>query len=195
MATKKKQRPAAAKKTAAKAAKPAKQVAAKAAPKSTAKAAPKSTAKAAPKSTAKAAPKSAAKARGKAAAAKTPKTSTAKPAKTRRLPGVVHWEVSAKDPMKQQKFYGELFSWHIDVNEEMKYAMVAAGTEDSIGGGIGAGEQSHITFYVEVPNVTYALEQAEELGGKTVMPRTDLGALVLGQFRDPEGNIVGLIES
>jgi predicted enzyme related to lactoylglutathione lyase len=39
-----------------------------------------------------------------------------------------------------------------------------------------------------------ALDKAAALGGHAVMPRTDMGMVVMGQFRDPEGNVIGLVE-
>jgi predicted enzyme related to lactoylglutathione lyase len=58
------------------------------------------------------------------------------------------------------------------------------------------GYEGHITFYVEVPDVGAALEQAESLGGTRVMrPETILPDITLGQFKDPEGNVVGRVQS
>lgn len=57
------------------------------------------------------------------------------------------------------------------------------------------GYGGHVTFYVEVPSVEEALSKAESLGGARVMgPETIMGRMVLGQFTDPEGNVIGLIE-
>jgi predicted enzyme related to lactoylglutathione lyase len=110
-------------------------------------------------------------------------------------PGVVHWEVQARDAAAQQRFYGELFDWAIDASNPMGYGMVKAAGGSSIGGGIGATmDAPRATFYVWVPSIDAALEKAVALGGHSVMPRTDLGMVVMGQFRDPEGNVIGLVE-
>ena len=37
---------------------------------------------------------------------------------------VVHWEIQAQDPDKVQKFYTDLFGWHVDSNNPMNYGMV-----------------------------------------------------------------------
>ena len=50
------------------------------------------------------------------------------------------------------------------------------------------------TFYVQVPSIVDTLDKAATMGGQTVMPRTDIGMIVMAQFRDPEGNIIGLVE-
>ena len=83
------------------------------------------------------------------------------------------------------------------------YGLIALGAGFGIGlaalgGGIGQGPdgyEGHVTFYVEVPSVEEALSKAESLGGSRVMgPETIMGRMVLGQFKDPEGNVTGLIE-
>jgi hypothetical protein len=54
----------------------------------------------------------------------------------------------------------------------------------------------HVTFYVEVPDVEASLAQAESLGGTRVMgPDQVMEGLVIGLFSDPEGHVVGLIQS
>ena len=50
------------------------------------------------------------------------------------------------------------------------------------------------TFYVQVPSIVDTLDKAATMGAQTVMPSTDIGMIVMAQFRDPEGNIIGLIE-
>jgi predicted enzyme related to lactoylglutathione lyase len=116
---------------------------------------------------------------------------------------VVHFEVVGKDGDKLQGYYSELFGWKLDADNPMNYALVEAeesSTGKSIPGGIAQGPEGyggHITFYVEVPDVEAALQQAESLGGTSVMgPEAIMeGRLTLGQFRDPEGNLVGLTQA
>src|SRR3954467_698625 len=116
---------------------------------------------------------------------------------------VVHFEVVGKDAQKLNSYYSELFGWEIDANNEMNYGMVAregnTGRDGvGIGGGVGAGPEGyggHVTFYVAVPDVEEALQKAESLGGKRVMgPEEIMGMVVLGQFTDPEGNLVGVVK-
>ena len=70
--------------------------------------------------------------------------------------------------------------------------------DTGIGGGVGQGPDGyggHVTFYVAVPDVEEALQKAESLGGKRVMgPEDIMGMVVLGQFTDPEGNLVGVVK-
>jgi uncharacterized protein len=109
---------------------------------------------------------------------------------------VVHFEVVGKDGEKLQQFYGDLFGWNINADNPMNYGIVDNGGE-GINGGISAGQggESYVTFYVQVPSCDDFLAKAESLGGKTVMPRTEIPQMVtLAQFQDPEGNLVGIVE-
>jgi hypothetical protein len=117
---------------------------------------------------------------------------------------VVHFEVVGKDGAKLVSYYGELFGWNIDANNPMNYGMVArddnkaANGELGIGGGVGQGPEGyegHVTFYVAVPDVEEALQKAESLGGTRVMgPENIMDMVELGQFKDPEGNLIGVVK-
>ncbi|SRR6266511_3612361 len=110
-------------------------------------------------------------------------------------PGVVHWEVQARDPAGQRQFFADLFGWDVDANNPQEYGMVQPGAAGTIGGGIGATLDSpRTTFYIQVEDIASTLAKAETMGAQTVMPRTDIGMIVMGQFRDPEGNLIGLVE-
>ena len=68
-------------------------------------------------------------------------------------------------------------------------------TGDGINGGVGGGEgyEGQVLFYVSVPNVEAALKKAESLGGKRRMgPEGTPGTIVVGQFTDPEGHLIGV---
>ncbi len=108
----------------------------------------------------------------------------------------VGWfEVMGKDREKLQRFYSGLFEWKIDDNPEMKYGMVQTG--EGIPGGIGEtpdGSQGHVTFYVNVDDVSVAAQKAEQLGGTTVMPATDMPQVTIALVADPEGHVVGLMK-
>jgi predicted enzyme related to lactoylglutathione lyase len=50
-----------------------------------------------------------------------------------------------------------------------------------------------VTIYVQVPDLQAALDQAVALGGKVLMPPTEIpGVVTLAMFADPEGNVIGL---
>jgi uncharacterized protein len=116
---------------------------------------------------------------------------------------VVHFEVVGKDGEKLQHYYSQLFGWEMNADNPYHYGIVAR--EENlgrngvgIGGGVGQGPdgyEGHVTFYVAVPDVEEALQQAESLGGRRVMgPEEIMGGLTLGQFQDPEGHLVGVVQ-
>jgi len=117
---------------------------------------------------------------------------------------VVHFEVVGKDAKKLQNYYSELFGWQIDSDNPMNYGMITregntAPDGMGIGGGIGAGPEGyegHVTFYVAVDDIEEALQKAESLGGTRVFgPDTIMGRIELGQFKDPEGHVIGVVKA
>jgi predicted enzyme related to lactoylglutathione lyase len=110
----------------------------------------------------------------------------------------VSWfEVTGKDGAKLQRFYGDLFDWKIDADNPMNYGMVE-GADGGIGGGIGASQNgsTQVTFYVEVDDLQPYLDKAEQLGGRTVVPITEIPNMVtFAQIADPEGNVVGIVKN
>ena len=118
---------------------------------------------------------------------------------------VVHFEIIGRDGKKLQDYYSELFEWRIDADNPMNYGMVNREENVNadgigIGGGVGVGPEGydgHVTFYVEVPDVEAALAKAESLGGSRLMGPDEVpgGGPVIGQFSDPEGHAIGVIQS
>lgn len=111
---------------------------------------------------------------------------------------IVHWEIAGKDGAKLQEFYGSLFDWDIKVMPEMgNYGMVDD-SQGGIGGGVFQSPENtpaYVTFYVQTDDIQASLNKAEELGGKTVVPPMPIpGVGSVGQFTDPEGNMVGLFK-
>jgi predicted enzyme related to lactoylglutathione lyase len=119
---------------------------------------------------------------------------------------VVHFEIIGKDPDNLRSYYGTLFGWEFDlpspvareVSDPNAYGFLDRITsEDGTGlrGGIGGGPayDSHALFYVQVPDVEVALQEAERLGGSRVMgPASSPSGLVVGHFTDPEGSLIGV---
>ena len=112
---------------------------------------------------------------------------------------VAFFEVTSANHDRAQKFYAELFDWKVDADPAMGgYALVDTGAgEGAIGGGIGPAESSAeagVKIYVRVDNLDEYLDRVEKLGGRRLVPPTDLpgdyGRFAI--FADPDGNQVGL---
>jgi uncharacterized protein len=110
---------------------------------------------------------------------------------------VTHFEIHGKDGKKTQGFYASVFGWSIDADNPMNYGMVSAPGGEGIGGGIAqAMGQPMVTIYVEVEDLDATLKAAESLGGKTILPPSDVpGGPRLAQFADPDGNVIGLTQA
>jgi predicted enzyme related to lactoylglutathione lyase len=110
---------------------------------------------------------------------------------------VTHFEIHGRDGKKAQEFYSSLFGWSVDADNSMNYGMVPAPDGVGIGGGISqAMHEPMVTVYVEVEDLDATLKMAESLGGKTVLPASDVpGGPSLAQFADPDGNIIGLTKA
>lgn len=109
---------------------------------------------------------------------------------------VVHWEINAKNPAALHAFYAQLFGWKIDVNNPIKYGLVSTGGEVGINGGIGPADgEAYVTFYVRVEDLQAYLDKAVKLGGKIVVPPTEIpGMVTFAIFADPEGFRIGLVK-
>jgi uncharacterized protein len=109
---------------------------------------------------------------------------------------VIFFEVLGKDGGALRQFYSDLFGWSVTLAPApMDYGMVAS-DDAGIQGGIGAdpeGGPGHTTFYVHADDPQATLDRVEALGGRTVLPPTQLpGGGVIAMFSDPEGHKIGL---
>ena len=109
---------------------------------------------------------------------------------------VIHFEVVGKDGPALQRFYSSVFGWKLNTDNPSGYGMVE-GEDHSIGGGIGAtpdGSSGHTTFYVQTDDAPATLRKVEELGGRVLMPLTEVTpGTTIALFADPEGHVVGLM--
>jgi predicted enzyme related to lactoylglutathione lyase len=112
---------------------------------------------------------------------------------------VVHWEINARDAKRVQEFYSNLFGWKVDANNPMNYGLVNTGSKGSPNGGIAQADENNptpsVTFYVGVNDLQRYLDKAESLGGRTVVPPTEIpGMVTLAMLADPEGNTIGIVK-
>jgi predicted enzyme related to lactoylglutathione lyase len=110
---------------------------------------------------------------------------------------VIHFEIMGGKGNQLEKFYGELFGWKIDSNNPMKYGIVdTKGGPGGINGGVGTSQDGNkrVSVYVQVDDLQATLNKVEKLGGKTILPPTEVpGGPKLAMFTDPAGNVTGLL--
>jgi predicted enzyme related to lactoylglutathione lyase len=111
---------------------------------------------------------------------------------------VIHFEIMGGKGNELDTFYRDLFGWNINSNNPMKYGIVeTGGAAGGINGGVGPGNDGskRVSVYALVEGLQEALDRAERLGGKTVLPPTEVpGGPKLAMFADPAGNITGVME-
>ena len=108
---------------------------------------------------------------------------------------IVHVEFSAQDRQAAGKFYSELFGWKVQQIPEMNYATFETG---SVGGGLNPVQETYpagtVVVYVHTDDIDATLVKAESLGGKTLVPKSEIpGVGWFGLFADPTGNMIGLL--
>ena len=77
--------------------------------------------------------------------------------------------------------------------------MIDTGTKEGIQGNIAQPDtepKNYVTIYVQVDDIVASLKQVEALGGKTLVPATEVpGMGNFGWFTDLDGNAIGLWKS
>lgn len=109
---------------------------------------------------------------------------------------IVWVEIPSNDRNASASFYSNLFGWEIDNSmDAMNYTMFSAG--DGPGGGFpeitDGFEPGDVMILIGTSDIDESLSKAESLGGKTVIPKTEIpGNGWYGVFEDPTGNNIGL---
>ena len=115
--------------------------------------------------------------------------------------GAFSWfELMTSDVDGAKKFYTNLFGWHTEAMPmgDMNYTIVKVG-EEGLGGIMAtppqaAGTPPNWGVYVTVNDVDATARKAEELGGKILVPPTDIPTV--GRFcvlQDPQGATISAI--
>ena len=108
---------------------------------------------------------------------------------------IVHFEVGCKDLARTTEFYTSLFGW---TPTPTPYAsLLDTNTKEGIQGHITAmGHEPHnyVTFYIQVDDIKEHLTKIETAGGKKIIGPVPLpDGKQFAWFKDPEGNMLGLI--
>jgi predicted enzyme related to lactoylglutathione lyase len=108
---------------------------------------------------------------------------------------IVHVEATGKDGAALQRFYSEAFDWKLDTNNPGGYGMHRE--DGGLTAGVGAtqdGSDGAVTFYVHVEDAPATLKRIESLGGRVIMPLTEVAPdTTIALFTDPAGHLVGIM--
>jgi predicted enzyme related to lactoylglutathione lyase len=110
---------------------------------------------------------------------------------------VVYFDVNSPQGDALKRFYADLFGWAFN-EVPGGYALADTQAGAGINGGIGTttDDSTPLTFYVEAAELQAVLNKAESLGGKTLIPVTEIpGMVTYALLADPDGLVVGLVKS
>ncbi len=112
---------------------------------------------------------------------------------------IVHLEIPANDPQSAGKFYSSLFDWKLELDPNFNYLQFEAspgpgGAFVQVGeNGVKAGD---MLVYFGTDDIDETLTKVASLGGKTVMPKTEIPNMGwFAVFTDPTGNKAALFTS
>jgi predicted enzyme related to lactoylglutathione lyase len=114
------------------------------------------------------------------------------------LPRVTHFEIEAEKPEQLTKFYEKVFSWKFEKwGGPMDYLMIMTGENElGIDGGLlKRTETSKPVNTIGVTSIDEYLKRIQENEGTVLVPKKAIpGVGWTALFKDPEGNIFGLME-
>ena len=102
---------------------------------------------------------------------------------------VVFFSIFGPDGSELQRFYADVFEWKAAASGDVTVSVtsplmgtIAQGTPETL-------------IYIGVADVAATLQKVVARGATIRYPRTEVrGRVVLGMFKDPAGNSVGLVE-
>ncbi len=102
---------------------------------------------------------------------------------------IVFFDVAGNDTESLNVFYSAVFGWNLDKQGQMRAPVVSP-----LAGAIRK-DPTEVRIYIGVPAITETLELIKAHGGSVDAPRFEVpGVVILGLFRDPAGNPLGLVE-
>ncbi|GII27587.1 VOC family protein [Planotetraspora mira] len=112
---------------------------------------------------------------------------------------VAWFEVASDDPAAVRRFYGDLFGWRFQIDEDsaaggVDYQIIRYSDDEKARGGVfstGGSRPGHAVFTVLVADVTATCERVESLGGKVVSQVVgNAHGPDLAYVQDTSGNLV-----
>lgn len=123
---------------------------------------------------------------------------------------VVHFDISADDTERAEKFYKDAFGWEFKKYEGeemggMTYILVKTGPKDEpgIGGGMmlrkenpKTGQEKAFICTIGVSDIDEAISKVKDAGGKITMEKTEMkGVGWFAAAEDTEGNFINIMQA
>ena len=102
---------------------------------------------------------------------------------------IVFFDIAGPDDAALRDFYASIFDWEFDDSGQFQVA-ISSPIDATI-----RKDPAEKRMYIGVPDVAATLASIDAAGGSIDVPRFEVpGMVVLGLFRDPAGNPMGLVE-
>jgi hypothetical protein len=103
---------------------------------------------------------------------------------------IVFFDIAGPATAGLQEFYSELFGWNPGADGNLRIAV-----QSPLFGSFRVENVPETLIYIGVEDVAAKLDEVTAKGGAIDFPRLEVpGVVILGMFRDPAGNRVGLVE-
>ncbi|GAB6899199.1 VOC family protein [Kineosporia succinea] len=106
------------------------------------------------------------------------------------------FDISTPDSPRSRAFYGDLFGWAVQGLDD-NFAMVSGGEGQPPAGSIATAVEGSpyvgLVPYFPVADIEQSLAQAEKLGAEVLMTVRETPTGRIAAFKDPDGNVVGLM--
>lgn len=113
---------------------------------------------------------------------------------------VIHFDLTAKDPVRAGKFYSDIFGWKIEKFEGPDdYWVITTGgdNEPGINGGLMSRDDTNITaaYSITVSSVDEYMKKVKDSGGRIIGHKNAIpGVGYFAHCEDTEDNTFGIIE-
>lgn len=113
---------------------------------------------------------------------------------------VIHFEIPSEKPEKSLQFYSDVFGWKYEQYGEESYWLALTGdsTDPGINGAVMLRKDraQPVVNTIEVENIDESMLKIEQGDGSIVVPKSVIPNIgELAYFKDPEGNIFGIMQS
>ena len=108
---------------------------------------------------------------------------------------IVFFDIAGPDSKVLGEFYSDLFSWDIAQDGNFSTTVASPTVAPPTLMGTIRQDPAEKVFYIGVEDIAAKLAEIEKKGGEIDQSRFEIpGVVILGLFKDPAGNRVGLVE-
>lgn len=108
---------------------------------------------------------------------------------------IVFFDIAGPNNEILNEFYSALFGWKIGQDGSFSTAVASSTIKPPTLMGAIREDPAEKVFYIGVEDIASKLAEVVEKGGSVDQPRFEVpGVVILGLFKDPAGNRVGLVE-